>query len=98
MLHSAPSDCRATIVIEWENIRLAAANRCIAMLGELGRQIECFAGGEVGGKQDFEVILTFDEGIVSEADVRRVVQHALPGVPTFATSPAWADATTSRRI
>jgi hypothetical protein len=80
----ATSDCLATIVIEWENIRLAATDRCIAMLGELGRQIEGFAGGSVGGEQDFEVILTFDEGIVSEADVRSFVEHALPRVPTRA--------------
>lgn len=32
-----------TLVIDWENIRVAEAARCTAMLAELGRQIEAFS-------------------------------------------------------
>ncbi len=33
-----------SIVIEWENIQLAEADRCSAMLTELMRQIEAYSG------------------------------------------------------
>ncbi len=42
------SDVLATIVIEWENIQLAEANRCAMMLTKLMQQIDAYPADAAG--------------------------------------------------
>ncbi|MCE2884848.1 MAG: glycosyltransferase [Planctomycetaceae bacterium] len=72
---------RVTLVIEWENIRVAEAARCTAMLAELGRQIEAFSIADPASVRDFEMIVTFDEEQFSETDLRSFVSQAMPRPP-----------------
>lgn len=76
--------CRASIVIEWENIQLAEADRCAAMLVELARQIEAFPGAPSGGGHDFEILVIFDDRKITEAGVREFIAACLPVAPARA--------------
>ena len=79
---SANTDCRVTLVVEWENIRVADADRCRAMLAALVGQIEAFPRELIAAGKDFEILVTFDDGSFSEAELRRFVAEAMPRVPT----------------
>jgi len=82
MVAVSPSgECRATVVIEWENIQLAAADRCATMLGELTRQIEAYPGKPLVGERDFEILVIFDENKIPEADVREFFVTCVPVTP-----------------
>ncbi len=74
----------ASIVIEWENIQLAEADRCGAMLAELTRQIDAFGNPPAGGDHDFEILVIFDDRKIPEAGVREFVTGCMPAVPARA--------------
>jgi len=76
--------CRVSIVIEWENIQLAEADRCTAMLVELARQIDAFPAASSAAVRDFEIIVIFDDQKITEADVREFVAACLPRPPARA--------------
>lgn len=76
--------CLASIVIEWENIQLAEADRCAAMLVELTRQIDAFGNPPGGGAQDFEILVIFDDRKLPEAGVREFVAACMPAMPARA--------------
>jgi hypothetical protein len=71
----------ASIVIEWENIQLAEADRCSAMLAELTRQIAAHPGAPGVGRPDFEMLVIFDDRKISEAGVRDFVASCVPALP-----------------
>lgn len=78
---SPVGEYRASIVIEWENIQLAEADRCGAMLAELTRQIEAYPGSPPGGDRDFEILVIFDDEKISEAGVREFIAACVPVMP-----------------
>jgi hypothetical protein len=80
---AAPAATLVSIVIEWENIQLAEADRCSAMLAELMRQIEAFPTSAAVGR-DFEILVIFDDRKISEAGVREFVGHCAADVPARA--------------
>ena len=75
----------ATIVIEWENIQLAEADRCSTMLAELMRQIDAYPADAAGNPAHFEVLLVFDEQKMTEADVREFCCQCIPNAARQAT-------------
>ncbi|MBM4012262.1 MAG: glycosyltransferase family 2 protein [Planctomycetes bacterium] len=85
MVATSPvADYLASIVIEWENIQLAEADRCAAMLGELARQIEAFPAAATVAGRDFEIIVIFDDRKIAESDVRGFVASCMPRPPARA--------------
>ena len=84
MVCKAPS-ILATIVIEWENIQLAEADRCSTMLAELMRQIDAYPADTAGHPAHFEVLLVFDEQKMTEADVREFCRQCIPNAARQAT-------------
>jgi len=84
MVCKAPS-VLATIVIEWENIQLAEADRCSTMLAELMRQIDAYPADAAGNPAQFEVLLVFDEQKMTEADVREFCRQCIPNAARQAT-------------
>ena len=77
-------DRLASIVIEWENIQLAEADRCRAMLGELTTQIAAFPGAPADGGRDFEILVIFDDHKISAAGVQDFVAGCMPALPARA--------------
>jgi len=73
----------ASIVIEWENIHLAEADRCAAMLRELTRQIA--EQPPADGSRDVEILVIFDDQTTSEARVREVVAASHAAIPDRVT-------------
>lgn len=71
----------ASIVIEWENIQLAEADRCSAMLAELTRQIAAHPGQPAAGARDFEILVIFDDHKISAAGVREFVASCVSAFP-----------------
>lgn len=80
-----PEACTATIVIEWENVLLAEADRCRTMLAELMRQIDLFPGAGPDGDRGFEVLIVFDTTKLSEGDVRGFFDACVGHVPASVT-------------
>lgn len=72
------SDVLATIVIEWENIQLAEANRCAMMLTKLMQQIDAYPADAAGRPTRFEVLLVFDEQKMTEEQVCKFCQQCIP--------------------
>lgn len=70
-----------SIVIEWENIQLAEADRCSAMLTELMRQIEAYSGPPRDGSRDFEILVIFDDHRISATGVREFVTSCVSAIP-----------------
>jgi len=71
----------ASIVIEWENIQLAEADRCSAMLEELTRQIAAHPTPPTDGSKDFEILVIFDDHKISAAGVREFVAACVSAIP-----------------
>jgi len=84
MTVSAAEAPLASIVIEWENIQLAEADRCSAMLAELMRQIEAHPAPPPAAERDFEILVIFDDGKISESGVRAFVGRCVAAVPARA--------------
>lgn len=70
-----------SIVIEWENIQLAEAARCSAMLAELTRQIAAQPGRPADGSRDFEILVIFDDHKISASGVREFVAACVAEIP-----------------
>jgi len=71
----------ASIVIEWENIQLAEADRCSAMLQELTRQIASHPAASADAAKDFEILVIFDDHKISSAGVREFVAACVSAIP-----------------
>lgn len=78
------AEIHASIIIEWENIQLAEADRCSAMLAELMRQIEAHPGALADGSADFEILVIFDDHKIPEDGVRQFVAACVAGIPARA--------------
>lgn len=75
---------RASIVIEWENLRWSAADRCWAMLAELARQVEACPAPAEGLAQDIEVIILHEATMASTESVERAARESMGRVPARA--------------
>lgn len=75
----------ATIVIEWENIQLAEADRCSKMLAELMRQIDAYPADAAGTPPQFEVLLVFDEQKMTAGDIHEFCRQCIPNAARQAT-------------
>lgn len=72
----------ATVVAEWENVRLAELDRARRMLAELARQVAALgsglADGGTGGPVCVDVVIVYDSELFSDEAVRRSVEESLP--------------------
>lgn len=64
-----------SIVIEWENARLAEAERPLRMLTSLADQLEELTQAT---SREFEVVLLFNPEAVDEAMIETIIAHARP--------------------
>lgn len=68
-----PSGCFVpdlTVLIEWENVLVAAEDRCVRMLGELGRQLGCYEGG-------VEVLVLFNPEQIAGDEIEGILGRHL---------------------
>lgn len=72
---------RASILVEWENLRWSEQPRCAAMLAALAGQLEGLAPAAPDGTQDLELLVLHDPQQVCSAEVRTFVQRSMRGVP-----------------
>lgn len=67
-----------SLVIEWENVQLAEATRCLQMLSAIARQASRLSEGEkFAGRRWLEVLVMYDDTEVSLAEVRAAVAPRL---------------------
>lgn len=59
-----------TILLEWENVLVAAEDRCVRMLQELGRQVNAFDGTA-------EILVLFNPEHIRESEIAQVVAEHL---------------------
>ena len=64
-----------SIVIEWENARLADAERPLRMLASLASQLDRLAAGS---RREAEIVLLFNPEAVDEKAIEAIVDHARP--------------------
>lgn len=64
-----------SILIEWENVLVAAEDRCARMLWELGRQVGAFDGAA-------EILVLFNPEQIRESEIAKVVAEHLHIPPT----------------
>lgn len=71
-----------TIIIEWENVRLAELQRCQRMLRQLNLQMRKLNANLAPSSQPyaFEVLILFNRDAVAESQVRTVVESCLDRV------------------
>jgi hypothetical protein len=70
-------DCLATIVIEWENIQLAEADRCSTMLAEIMRQIHALPQTVAGAAGEIELLVAFDDQKITAEEIREFFGRAV---------------------
>lgn len=70
-------DCLATIVIEWENIQLAEADRCSTMLAEIMRQIDALPATIAGTAGGIEMLVAFDDEKITAEAIREFFRHSV---------------------
>lgn len=63
-----------TILIEWENVLVAAEDRCARMLGELGRQVSAFDAG-------VEILVMFNPEQISADVIEQILEQHLRITP-----------------
>jgi len=80
-----PSHPSASVVIEWENVQLAEADRCTRMLAELVRQVADVPSSAAGGQPGFEILLVHDDQKTSAEEIRAFCRAAIPVIPANAT-------------
>lgn len=77
----------ASVIIEWENVRLSELDRCRRMLAELATQIVDLHTPAVLARlepalkplvADFEIIVLYNDAAVASADVEAVVSAQIP--------------------
>jgi hypothetical protein len=64
-----------SIVIEWENARLAEAERSLRMLGELARQLDDLARTS---SRAVDILLLFNLAVMAEAAIEALIDHVRP--------------------
>lgn len=69
-----------SVLIEWENVLVAAEDRCARMLQELGRQVGAFDGKA-------EILVLFNPELIREYEITKVVAEHLRIPPSSAEVP-----------
>ncbi|MFM8981182.1 MAG: glycosyltransferase [Planctomycetia bacterium] len=73
--------CRASIVLEWENLRWSERARCAALLAELARQVEALAPAAAAPEPDVELLVLHDGACMPAEEVRAFVLHSVGTLP-----------------
>ena len=80
----------ASVIIEWENVRLSELDRCRRMLRALAAQIAELHTPAVATRlelglrplvAEFEIIVLYNDAAIDGADVERVVSAEIPSTP-----------------
>lgn len=72
---------RASLLVEWENLRWSEQPRCAAMLAALAAQLEGLAPAAPAGAQDLEVLVLHDPQHVRGPQVHAFVERSMGRVP-----------------